>query len=247
MSKQAIFVGDIHFKPETFTGEKEKRNFFFSFLDQYFFKDDFDLLVLMGDIFDFWYEYRFYIPKDFFSILVKLDQLVEAGKKIIFLSGNHDFYLGNFFKDTIGIETIEEEKILELKKQHIYLHHGDGFAKKDYAYRMLKKILRSKLNQKVFSWLHPDLGMKIALSSSKISRENSPEKEDYDYSDFSHKFDQIIQNYPQISTMIFAHTHQSSQFKYRDKEIINVGSWQNKYHFLEYRNQEFQLKQYYGS
>ena len=119
-------------------------------------------MYIVGDLFDFWYEYKKYIPKIYFSFLYKFKILVDKGIEIHYLAGNHDFFLGEFFDREIGIKTWIDEYEFSLNGKNFYIWHGDGLGKKDVGYRIIKKIMRSRVNQKIFSWIHPDVGFFIA-------------------------------------------------------------------------------------
>jgi len=127
-------------------------------------------IYIVGDLFDCWIEYRKVVPKGYFNLLSSLNKIVESGIKINFLSGNHDFWLNNYLRDEVGLKIFYEPIELTLDGKRFYIAHGDGFSKGDTGYKVIKKILRSRVNQFLYSLIHPDIGIAIAQASSRRSR-----------------------------------------------------------------------------
>jgi UDP-2,3-diacylglucosamine hydrolase len=109
-------------------------------------KADGDRLVILGDLFDFWFEYKHAIPKDHHRVLCMLDTLIRHGVQIDYVSGNHDFWMGDFFSREMGIVLHRDSHNLEYDGKRLHLIHGDGLAKADRGYRFLKRILRNRFN-----------------------------------------------------------------------------------------------------
>ncbi|MBK6909520.1 MAG: UDP-2,3-diacylglucosamine diphosphatase [bacterium] len=107
-------------------------------------------LVINGDLFDFWYEWKTVIPKRFFRILRTLQEATESGTPVYLLAGNHDFRLRGFLEQEIGLRTIQDALTLQIARQSIFVFHGDGVLRSDYGYRLLKRILRNRLAQRLF-------------------------------------------------------------------------------------------------
>jgi UDP-2,3-diacylglucosamine hydrolase len=138
-------------------------------------------LFILGDLFEFWMEYASYVPKFHFRVLAALESLARAGVEVHYLAGNHDFNLGPFFRDQIGLQVHADEYRLELQGRRLLLLHGDGLAASDWKYRLMKKVVRHPLSNFLFRQLHPDWGMGLAHSLSGLSRDrhgNQPRKMD---------------------------------------------------------------------
>lgn len=127
-------------------------------------------LYILGDLFDFWFEYRTAIPRRYFETLAALRRVRQAGIPITYLAGNHDFWLGTFLSDTLGIDTRNGPLTLETQGRKLWLHHGDGLVGGDLGYKFLKGVLRHRVSIALYGLLHPDLGIPFALWCSRESR-----------------------------------------------------------------------------
>ena len=145
----------------------------------------------MGDLFDFWFEYKYTIPKKYFRFLMLLNRFREKEVEMHYLAGNHDFALGSFFDNVLNIKTWPQDYTFVLADKKFYLFHGDGIAKKDVGYRFIKRILRHPLNIRFFRWLHPDFGIPLARKVSGGSRHYTNTinhlRDESDYIEFAEK------------------------------------------------------------
>lgn len=132
-------------------------------------------LYIVGDLFDFWFEYGTAIPRRFFPTLSALERLRSAGVAITYLNGNHDFWLGTFFRDTLGIRTVDGGVTVEAQGRRLWVHHGDGLMGGDLGYKALRGVLRSRAAVRAYGLLHPDLGIPLALAVSRWSRHSRPD------------------------------------------------------------------------
>jgi UDP-2,3-diacylglucosamine hydrolase len=133
-------------------------------------KVDGDRLVILGDLFDFWFEYKHAIPKEHHKVLFMLTDLMERGIKVDYISGNHDFWMGDFFTTQLGMTVHRDFFDLKYDGQRLHLIHGDGLAKADRGYRLLKRILRNRFNIWLYCKLPPDWAMPLAKKVSGSSR-----------------------------------------------------------------------------
>lgn len=177
----------------------------------------------MGDLFDYWFEYKKVIQKGFYRTFSALSDLSDSGVEIHYFIGNHDFLHNDFFKNYIGVIVHEENYSVVLEEQKFYLGHGDGLVKNDYGYLILKKIFRNRFVQKLYALIHPDLGISIASSTSKKSRDYASAKS---YGEIDGVFDaakkKIDEGYDYV---IFGHTHKRSLEKYNNGLYVNLGTW----------------------
>ena len=141
---------------------------------------DGDRLVILGDLFDFWFEYKHAIPKEHHRMLIMLSSMIEKGVKIDYVSGNHDFWMGDFFEKQMHINLHRDFLDLEYSRKKLHLIHGDGLAKADKGYRFLKKILRNPVNIFLYRLLPPDWGIPLAKAVSGSSR-NYTSKRDHTF------------------------------------------------------------------
>jgi UDP-2,3-diacylglucosamine hydrolase len=220
-TKNIFFISDLHFGAGTVEQNTVRQNKFYAFLNML--DSPQNILYIVGDLFDFWFEYKHAVPKKNFPVLFKLHQLIQNGVEIHFLPGNHDYWIHDFFQEVVGIIVHPEEYEFEWNSQRFYLFHGDGILKRDKGYRLLKRIFRNRLNIFLYRWLHPDLGIPLAQLTSHTSRKHTSHFkaiDDNDYLNFAQgKFSQGF-NY-----VILGHSHQPSFEKIDNNYLINLGDW----------------------
>ena len=169
-----FLISDSHFglELENFP-DKERRKLFFQFLDKI--DKEAETLVLLGDIFDFWFEYKNVIPKIYFDILKKLSDFAE-NHEIIFIGGNHDMW-ANGFLESIGIRVFPEDFELKFEDKNIFLAHGDVLRKTDLGGRLTRLIMGNRFSKFLYKLIHPDLGVALAHFVSRQSRVRSLREE----------------------------------------------------------------------
>ena len=221
MSKSVFFLSDAHLGAEKEDKEKLKEEKLISFLDRV--NKEGEFLYLVGDMFEFWFEYRDLIPKDHFRVLTKLKQLRDSGIKMKYVVGNHDFWLGDFLTKEIGIPIFKESIDVVHQGKKIFITHGDGLAKKDLGYRILKKILRNKINIFFYQQIPPHISYPLAKFVSRKSRE-SVQKRDTDYLEEYEDFakGKIGQGFDAV---ILAHTHVPVLRDLGEGVYLNLGDW----------------------
>lgn len=126
-------------------------------------------IVILGDLFEFWYEYRHYVNRHHFQLFKAFAELTSYGVQVHYLKGNHDFALGSFFPEELGVQ-VHQNLTLDVEGERFYCVHGDGIPRSDRGYRFLRRILDFPLNRFLFSCIHPDIGMRIALRAGNKSR-----------------------------------------------------------------------------
>ena len=180
-------------------------------------------LFIVGDLYDYWFEYKKVYQKGYFRTLTALQDLTEKGIKLHYFIGNHDFMHRDFFKNEIGAIMYEDPVETILNGRKFFIGHGDGMVKNDLGYNILKKILRNKALQKMYSWIHPDLGISIASGTSKSSRDYTSKK---DYGEEDGLFEaakiKIDKGYDYV---LFGHLHKRCYLNYKNGVYINLGSW----------------------
>ena len=187
-------------------------------------------LYIVGDLLDFWFEYRHVIPSSNFPVLAKLYELSQAGMSIEYLAGNHDLWLGSFLENQIGVRVHHDGIVRTLHDQKCFIVHGDGIAARDSGYRFMKRVFKNRFNIFLFRWLHPDLGVKLAKSLSHTSRElrENPYTWEADYqayarARFAEGFDAVI----------MGHTHKPIFESLGDHHFINLGDWMDHFTYCE--------------
>jgi UDP-2,3-diacylglucosamine hydrolase len=201
------------------------------------------ILFIVGDLFDFWIEYNTAIRPEYFPVLHELRKLVESGVEIHYLAGNHDFILGSFLEKTIGIHTHSGHYTTVLQEKKIHLFHGDGLIKRDTGYRILKRILRNPINQRLFKILHPNIGIPLGSfcsgSSRKVTSKFITESVLEEYRNHAREYLQ------KTDIVVFAHTHRPEIRHCNGKTYCNSGEWIRKYTFAKLENGRMTLWNYF--
>ncbi|MFA3783097.1 UDP-2,3-diacylglucosamine diphosphatase [Melioribacteraceae bacterium 4301-Me] len=222
--KTYFFISDIHLGLQQTEIEKVKENLLVNFLR--FAKKNCDELFILGDLFDYWFEYKRVIQKGFYKTITALKELSEEGIIIHYLIGNHDFLHRDFFTKEIGIKLYENDFTITLNQKKFYLGHGDDLVTNDVGYKILKKILRNKFLQRIYSLIHPDLGIKIASSTSKKSRNYTKTKNFGEVDGLLEAAKKMIDD--GVDYVILGHSHQREFVNYKNGYYINLGSWIEK-------------------
>ncbi len=200
-------------------------------------------IYLVGDIFDFWFEYKKVVPKGFVRILGKIAELTDNGTQVHLFVGNHDLWMSDYLKKEIGITIHHEPKIIKEQNKKIFIGHGDGMGKGDYIYKIIKKLFTSKICQWAFARLHPNFAFFIAHKWSNSSRKNNQaidEKNDILFTYCKEK-----QKIRPVDYYILGHNHNPVQLKI-DKEstYINLGDWITHNTFAVMEKSKIKLKKY---
>jgi UDP-2,3-diacylglucosamine hydrolase len=232
------FISDIHLgfgsKQEDIHREKK----FIEFLEAA--KKDAEIIFIVGDLFDFWFEYRRVVPKGYFNVLSKLNELSKSGICINYMIGNHDCLIRDYFEKEVGLNVYRNEIITELSGKKFFIHHGDGLTKNDTGYKILKAILRNRFNQWLFSLAHPDFGMWLGTYSSQKSR-NYTTKKDYGRNDGMEEFAEKKIN-AGFDYVIMGHVHKLIKKEIKHGFYINLGDWIKYYSYAVFDGEELTLK-----
>lgn len=219
--KKYFFISDIHLGLKDKKTEAAKEKLLLSLLQKI--KEEGSELFIVGDLFDYWFEYRRVYQKGFFQTLTALKALVDAGVKVHYFVGNHDFLHRDFFEKEIGVNLIHDNLKIEIEGKKFFIAHGDGLVKNDLGYNILKMILRNRFIQFVYSLLHPDFGIWIASGTSKKSRDYTSSK---NYGEADGLLDAAKQKIEEgFDFVIFGHLHQRMNSKHKNGAYFNLGSW----------------------
>jgi UDP-2,3-diacylglucosamine hydrolase len=218
----ALVVSDIHLGVTPPEGVRA----FHAWLDQE--ASATNHLVLNGDLFDFWFEYRSVIPRGHTRTLGRLAALVDAGVRIDFLGGNHDWWGGSFLRDEIGLHVHPDPLRLKLAGHETLLAHGDGLGQGDLGYRMLRTLLRGTLTQWAFRWLHPDLGARVAQRVSRTElRSGPPEPRVLARSEALSRWarERLLED-EALDAVVLGHTHLPKREEVAEGRFhLNAGDW----------------------
>ena len=141
-------------------------------------KEDAHSIYLLGDLFDFWFEYKTVIPKGFTRVLGKIAEISDSGTQIYFFTGNHDMWVNDYFQMELGIKVIAEPQQFEINEKSFFIGHGDGLGPGDKSYKLMKKFVT---NNKFFKWcfgcIHPDIGVRLGQFLSREKKIMSAKKD----------------------------------------------------------------------
>lgn len=218
---KAYFISDAHLGLGSKAVEREKESRLLRFCDHI--KDDASQLFIVGDLFDAWFEYRTVIPKGFHRLFAKLDELVSRGIIVHYLAGNHDFWMKDFFHDELGVLIYADPLAITIDGKRVFIHHGDGLAGNDTGYKILKHVLRNPVNIWLYRWLHPDIGLTLAQSTSRKSRNHTSVKE---YGERDGMLNLAKQKFSEgVDIVIMGHRHQPTRQEFGAGTYINLGDW----------------------
>jgi UDP-2,3-diacylglucosamine hydrolase len=179
-------------------------------------------LVLAGDLFDFWYEWRHVVPKRYFHVLHRLRDLTDIGVQGHYLAGNHDFRLHGFLENEVGLQVDLNALPADIGGRAVYIFHGDGILARDHGYRFMKRIFRARWAQRMFSCVHPDVAMRIARGTSLTSRTviKADPNDDQEYLAFARK--KFMEGYADVA---LGHTHRPMEHQEDNHTYVNLGDW----------------------
>ncbi len=242
--KKLYFASDFHLGVPTPGASLEREKHVVAWLESI--RHDAHAIYLLGDIFDFWFEYRHAIPKGFARLQGKLAELRDAGIPIIFFTGNHDMWMFDYFPREMGIPILREPLELLVGSQRLIIGHGDGLGPGEPGYKILKKFFNSAVCQWLFARIHPNLGMRIARYWSRKSRINNINREEkfkgeeneYLYLWCGQQEKQMHRDY-----YIFGHRHLVLDLPIGDNSrYLNLGEWVHHQTFAVYDGSKAELK-----
>ena len=228
---RVYIASDFHlpFSPET-EEEAQRGNIALSFLSEINGKAD--VLILNGDVFDLWYDWKSSIIKGYFPVLKKLADLSESGCRLIFIAGNHDFWFNDFFSHYLKCEVFTESFQETIDGQRLFVAHGDRFTSNDSRYQFFRLLVRHPLTRTIFSLLHPELALGFGRMMSRTSRKRSSsttksdERRNTGLMEYAKK---ISAGYDLI---IMGHAHAPVVIDFHNSMYINSGDWVTHFSYV---------------
>ena len=238
------FASDFHLGVPTHTKSLEREKQIIAWFDTI--KEDAKSIYLLGDIFDFWFEYKTVVPKGYVRLLAKLANLVDDGIEINIIKGNHDMWMYDYLPKEIGVNILEDKTILSENGKQIFLAHGDGLGPGDLGYKLIKKVFASKICQWLFARLHPNFGIGIAQFWSRKSRIANQEKPDPflgEEKEWLVSYCKRKQNEMDIDYFVFGHRHLPLEIDIDKKtKYINLGDWIHHNSYAVFDEEELTLQ-----
>lgn len=243
-NKKIFFASDFHLGTPDHETSLQREKQIVAWLDSI--KNEAHSIYLVGDIFDFWFEYRYTIPKGFVRLQGKLAELSDAGIPIAFFTGNHDMWMFDYFPKELGIPIYRDPLVLEVGEQKLLIGHGDGLGPGDTTYKFLKKFFNSRICQWLFARIHPNLGIFIANKwsrKSRITNMKRDEKFQGEEGEFLWVYTRDLEKQQHHDFYIFGHRHLPLNLKVSDtSRYINLGEWVNFNTYAVYDGTDVELK-----
>lgn len=247
--KKIYFISDFHLGAPDHVGSLEREKLIVRFLDEI--KNNTAEIFLVGDMFDFWYEYRKVVPKGYTRLLGKLAELTDSGIPIHFFVGNHDMWMRDYLQTELNIPVYFEPQQLERNEKRFYIGHGDGLGPGDHGYKRLKKIFRNPVCKWLFGVLPPFFGIGIAHYMSRRSRAHTGSAEETflgEEKEWLIQFcnDTLKKEY--FDFFVFGHRHLAIDFKLEENSrYINLGDWIRYFTYAVFDGEKMELKSYTGN
>ena len=244
--KKIYFASDQHFGIPDAASSKLREKKFISWLDEV--KTDAKAIFLLGDLFDFWFEYKTVVPRGFIRVLGKIAELKDSGIPMYFFVGNHDLWMIDYFETELGIPVYHHPKEFVFGEKTFLIGHGDGLGPGDKGYKRMKKVFSHPLSKWFYRWLHPDIGVKLAqyLSTKNklISGQEDVtflgEENEWLAQYAKRKLEQKHYDY-----FLFGHRHLPMEIQVgKDSKYINTGDWISHFTYAVFDGKEMTLKTY---
>jgi UDP-2,3-diacylglucosamine hydrolase len=210
-------------------------------------KKDAGHIFILGDIFDFWFEYKYTIPKGFTRLQGALMALRDENIPVTFFTGNHDMWMFHYFQDEFAIPVYRNPARVIINNKKFLIGHGDGLGPGDKKYKIIKKVFENPVSQWAFKWLHPDIAFKMANSLSKRSRIMNLIKDDKFKGDdeWLYQYCKEMEKREHHDYYIFGHRHLPFIIDINSvSKYMNLGDWVFSYTYGEFNNNEMHLKHY---
>lgn len=231
--KSVYFVSDLHLGAPDYKSSRDRERHFLRWLDAV--EDTMGVLFIIGDLFDFWFEYKRVVPKGFVRLLGRLAQINDRGIPIHFFTGNHDFWIRDYLSFELGFILHTEHKEFIISNKRFVIGHGDGLGPNDYGYKRMKLVLTNHLFKWFYRQLHPDVGVFIGdylsrknkvISGSEDLKYRGPEGE-WLIKYAERKLESSYYDY-----FIFGHRHLPIFYEFSSGAIyLNTGDWLSHFSF----------------
>jgi len=245
MNKKIYFISDAHLGSLMVKNAREQEKRLVQWLDSI--KNEAAALYLLGDMFDFWYEYRLVAPRGFTRFLGKLSELADMGVELHFFIGNHDIWTFDYLEKEIGMKIYRKPCITEIYGKKFFLAHGDGLGDPSLRFKLIRALFHNRLAQILFSALHPRIGVGIGLFWSKLSRKKKEKgfSEKYLGEDKEHLV-QFAKTYnsEHIDFFVFGHRHIILDLELKNKSRVAIlGDWMELFSYAVFDGEKFSVEQ----
>ncbi|PCE62964.1 UDP-2,3-diacylglucosamine diphosphatase [Sediminicola luteus] len=241
--KKIYFISDHHLGAPTQEASKKRELYFVSWLQQI--QKDAAALFIVGDLFDFWFDYKTVVPKGFTRTLGTLAQMADAGLPIFFFVGNHDLWMDGYFEEELGIPVFHKPQQFRAQGKTFFVGHGDGLGPHDEGFKRMKKVFVHPLSKWLFRWLHPDIGVRLA---QHLSVKNKMISGDDDIHFLGEDKEWLVQyakrklEHAHYDYFVFGHRHLPMEIDLgKQSTYVNLGDWINHYTYAAFDGERLGL------
>ena len=244
--KKVYFLSDFHLGSPDYESSLKREKKIVSFLDSI--KENAAAIFIVGDMFDFWFEYRHVAPKGYVRLLGKLAEITDSGIPVHFFVGNHDMWMRGYFEKELNIPVYFECKDFEWNGVRFHIGHGDGLGPHDHGYKMMKSVFRNPVCQWLFGLLHPAIGIGLANFFSRKSRKKTGSSDEVflgEENEWLVIYSRQVLAKEHFDYFIFGHRHLPLDIKLTDRSrYINLGDWIKYFTYAVYDGKTTELKTY---
>lgn len=246
--KHIYFLSDFHLGAPNPAASLQREKWIVQFLDEI--KKTTAALFIVGDAFDFWYEYKKVVPRGYVRLLGKLAEFTDAGIPVHFFVGNHDMWMKDYLQTELGIPVYFEPKEFTFQNKQFYMGHGDGLGPGDAGYKALKKVFRNPVCQWLFGLVPPQIGIGLADYFSKKSRAKTGLTEEVflgEEREWLITYCKEVLTQKKVDFFIFGHRHLPIDFRLStESRYINLGDWITYFTYAVFDGTNVELKSYRG-
>lgn len=244
VGKKIYFLSDFHLGAPDYQQSLQREKKIVAFLNSVI--CDAAAIFIVGDMFDFWFEYKHVTPKGYVRLLGKLAEITDRGIPVHFFVGNHDMWMRGYFEEELNITVYFEPKKFEWNGKTFFIGHGDGLGPGDHGFKLMKKVFRNRLSQRLFGMLHPSWGIGLANYFSQKSRRKTGNADEVflgEEKEWLILFSKDILKLEQVDYFIFGHRHLPVDLPLnKDSRYINLGDWIKYFSYAEFDGRQTVLK-----
>ena len=242
-NKKIFFLSDFHLGAPDHTSSLVREKKIVAFLESI--RNEASEIFIVGDIFDFWYEYKKVVPKGYVRLLGKLAELTDSGIAIHVFVGNHDMWMSGYFEKELNIPVYHHPKQFEWNGKNFFIGHGDGLGPEDHGYKFIKKVFRNPLSRWLFGQLHPTWGIGLANYFSRKSREKTGASDEHflgEENEWLIIYCKELLQKEHYDYFIFGHRHLPIDCKLpHNSRYINLGDWIRTFTYAVFDGNDVQL------
>lgn len=246
--KNIYFLSDTHLGSRAIRSGRMHERRIVNFLNSI--KHKASTIYLLGDIFDFWYEYKTVVPKGYTRFLGKISELTDLGVEVHFFIGNHDIWCKDYLTEECGVIMHYQPLTVEIHGKEFYLAHGDGLGDPNKKFKLLRSMFHSPILQKLFSNIHPRWSMELGLSWAKHSREKHEQQgipvymgEDKEHLVSYSK--EYLGSHPNINFFVYGHRHIMLDLMLsKSSRVLIIGDWIHNFSYAVFDGEHLFLEEY---